>query len=326
MEGVILDDYQSPGYEMEWVQEDECQMWDGEVSDSGILDKVVIDHSFRNELCLGKCSHKLAGCEVQLNRCVFYKELYMSGEVDQRADYLYTGVAHGFDIVDSSCEASYFCNNYLSIRESEFSTQMDEIILNELRLSKVSLVDSRPDCVHALGAIRKSNGKLRPITDCRRPLGLSINNFMASMCGKFTYTTIDDVCDSLSGQEYMAVVDIRSAYRSVNVCADHRRFQGFLWEYEGRDRFFTDNCLCFGLRCAPYVFTQITEFLIRCMNKQGFHRVYGYIDDFLIIGSSQEECAEGLRVFLDLLDNLGFLVAWDKLERPSHSYIFRYYY
>lgn len=329
IQGIDVDD-QTMGDDMGWssyAENDdylsfECDAGDGDAhffstEYCGPNNKYVIDHSIRDELCSDECFHLLSGCTVQLNRCAFYKELYMRGDVDVNADYLYSGVAHGFEIVDPGCDTSYVCKNYLSIEEPEFRNQMDEIISHELEQMKVSEVDSCPQCVHALGAVRKSSGKLRPITDCRRPLGRSINNFMTTTCGRFTYTTIDEICDSLNGGEFMAVIDIKSAYRSVNIFPKHRVYQGFSWCYQGIRKYFTDNCLCFGLRCAPFIFTQITEFLVRCMHKRGFDRVYGYIDDFLIVGSSREECAHGLDIFLELISELGFLIAREKLEFPS---------
>lgn len=36
---------------------------------------------------------------------------------------------------------------------------------------------------------------------------------------------------------------------------------------------FIDNCIYFGLRDAPFLFTQFTEFIIRCMRRRGFSRV-----------------------------------------------------
>lgn len=55
------------------------------------------------------------------------------------------------------------------------------------------------------------------------------------------------------------------------------------------------------------------------MKRRGFSRTYGYIDDFLIIGSDKAECDRGLELFLDLLNHLGFYVSWDKLEVPSQT-------
>lgn len=250
---------------------------------------------------------------------MFYRELYMNQTPDPSADYLYHGVTHGFNIVDPDCNASYMCPNYSSIEASEFKGQMEAIIRQELESTKVSVVDSAPVCVHALGAVRKSNGKLRPITDCRRPLGRSINNMMCTTFVPFRYVTLDEICEGLVGNEFMAVVDVKSAYRSINISPSHRKFQGFSWKLNGIDRYYTDNCISFGLRCAPYIFTQFTEFLVRAMKRRGFARVYGYIDDFLLVGSDRQECWDMLNVFLRLLRDLGFYVSWEKLQTPAQE-------
>lgn len=277
----------------------------------------VIDHSIRDHLCKGRCSHYIDRCRAQLNRCAFYKELYLNGNVDVAADYIYNGVSHGFDIVDANCDAQYICANYNSIQLPEFRGQMDAIVTDELASDKVSMVTDTPTCVHSLGAVRKASGKLRPITDCRRPLGRSINNYMLSTYAPFKYVTVEEICEELVGGEYMAVIDIKATYPSVNINSNHRRFQGFAWNLHGEDRFYTDNCICFGLRSAPYIFTQLTEFLVRCMKKRGFSCVYGYIDDFLIIGADDKsECARSLKLCLELLHQVGFYVSWEKLESP----------
>lgn len=241
----------------------------------------------------------------------------MFGNVDPDADYLYHGVCHGFDIVDPSCLAYYQCDNFDSINSMEFKSLMDVIVNQELMEDKVTRVSHPPSCIHALGGIRKSNGKLRPITDCRRPLQCSINNYMESTFVPFHYVTFDDECNELAGSEFMAVVDIKSAYRSINISAAHRKFQGFRWQVGGQMEYFTDNCLSFGLRCAPSIFTRFTEFIVRCMSRRGFKHVYGYIDDFLVVGSTLEECNQGLVELSMLLRSLGFYVSWEKIEPPS---------
>lgn len=45
--------------------------------------------------------------------------------------------------------------------------------------------------------------------------------------------------------------------------------------------------------------------------------MYGYIDDFLVMGSTLEECNHGLHNLLELLRSLGFYISWDKLCSPS---------
>ena len=64
----------------------------------------------------------------------------------------------------------------------------------------------------------------------------------------------------------MAVLDIKAAYCSVDINPEQQKFQGFVLDLNGILTYFTD-CLCFGLKCAPWLFTQLTEFIIRSMNS-----------------------------------------------------------
>ena len=75
----------------------------------------------------------------------------------------------------------------------------------------------------------------------------------------------------------------------MNVFPDHRQYQGFMWKYndDSIGEWYQDNCLCFGLACAPYLYTQITEFIVRCMSRKGVARVFGYLDDVLVIWDSE---------------------------------------
>ena len=47
----------------------------------------------------------------------------------------------------------------------------------------------------------------------------------------------------LSGDEFLSVVDIKAAYRSVPIREEHRKYQGFTWELDGETRHYVDNRL-----------------------------------------------------------------------------------
>ena len=115
-----------------------------------------------------------------------------------------------FVIVDEVFSVAYFCPNYNSIMNPEFKAQITDNLASELKLGKVSLSKQKLRCVHALGAIRKSNGKLRPITDCKRPCGASINNYMDTMCQEFTSINLDKVSDYMSEGCWFAVLDLHA--------------------------------------------------------------------------------------------------------------------
>ena len=186
--------------------------------------------------------HWLSGFKLQLNPCAFFDASFDSRAVDSNLSYILEGVTNGFRIVDSSFRGSYVSPNYDSILRGSPRLEMDRTIRSELNHGKVARVDTIPTCVHSLGAIKKSDGSLRPITDCKRPLGSSINNFMNEVCTDFSYISIDDVSDSIFPGCYFLVLDIKLAYRSVNVRPDNRTYQGFSWTLDGKSSWYEDHC------------------------------------------------------------------------------------
>ena len=277
-----------------------------------------------NKPCGDRCfgEHLLHGRRNQLNPCVFFDYLYGGSSIDQNASFVFDGVLNGFRIVDDEFTGSYICPNYASILHKETRSEFESNLETELASQKVTLVKERPACIHALGAIRKHDGGLRPITDCRRPLGLSINNYMDTVCKTFSYVSIDQVTDVVTEGDFMAVLDIKGAYRSVGVFPEHRKFQGFLWNVNGVEQYYEDNRLCFGLKCAPYIYTQITDFIVRSLNRQGVSRVFGYLDDFIVISDSELSCKREMSLLIDLLSQLGFEISWKKVTCPKTTVVY----
>ena len=269
----------------------------------------------------GNC-HELGGLNTQLNPCVFFDECFNHpGGVDDKAVYLFTGVRDGFKIVDEGYSESYERSNYSSIIKPEAKRKMDKLVRKEMEEGVVYRVKDKPQCVHSLGAIYKQDGSIRPITDCsrgKRGLGEdSINDHMKDTCEKFAYVKVDKIVDEMREKSWFSVVDIQSAYRAVSVDPQDRGKQGFVWELDGEKSYWVDSALAFGLKCAPFIFQQITEFVIRCLSRRGIGGVYGYLDDYLVVADSQEECRSKQAVLLDLLRRLGFHIAWKKVVAPN---------
>ena len=87
----------------------------------------------------------------------------------------------------------------------------------------------------------------------------------------------------------------------------------FLWNVNGIEQSYEDNRLCFGLKCAPYIYTQITDFIVRSLNIQGASRVFGYLDDFIVISDSELSCKREMSLLIDLLSQMGFEISWNKV-------------
>ena len=255
--------------------------------------------------------------QMNLHAWEYYLEFEMDPEIK---DFLHTGVLNGFAIVDSLDNISGYENgNYRSVLFGEAHNCIDKLIREEYSDGKFVSADTVPLCVHSLGAVPKADGSYRPITDCSQPEGISINNFMETTHQPFNYTTVDSVADSVTQNCYMASIDISAAYRSVTISQDHWTCQGVQWDIQDGqdDQYLLDTRLSFGIRCAPYIFTCISNFISQTMCRLGFSHVANYIDDFLVFGETFEECQLAQVTLIRLLGELGFQVSWKKCCSPS---------
>ena len=58
------------------------------------------------------------------------------------------------------------------------------------------------------------------------------------------------------------------------------------------------------------------------MARHGFHAVINYLDDFVVIGSTQAEYQMGLVTLICSLHSLGFNVSWRELVFPIQRVTF----
>ena len=231
--------------------------------------------------------------------------------------YVLYGVFYGFPIIDSTFVEPYVCENYNSITTGEGYNKMSERIKAEISQGKISVASEPVQCIHALGAIFKPNGSIRPITDCKRPIGLSINNAMHKTCYTFSYSNINTVCSFVQPGDYLCVIDISNAYRSVNIFPSHIYFQAFSWTLHDENQVYLDHCLSFGLKSAPFIFTKVGDFIVKCLVFLEIHKMVNYIDDFLICAPSQETCQVFMNTFLLELRRFGFSCNTDKIINPN---------
>ena len=121
------------------------------------------------------CLNLIGGIHCNLRPCRVGFFLF-SGECPLHYETVITiwnGLCDGFNIVDEDCDAKYDCENYLSITQGYFRQEMSNLLREELEEGKV-----KPQCIHSMGAVPKSDGRLRPITDWSMPDGESINNYI----------------------------------------------------------------------------------------------------------------------------------------------------
>jgi hypothetical protein len=100
----------------------------------------------------------------------------------------------------------------------------------------------------------------------------------------------------------MASIDLKDAYYSVRVCANHQKYLKFLWN--GRVYKFT--CLPNGLAFCPRKFTKLMKPVFSYLRQQG-HESSPYIDDSFLVGNDYNECGSNVIDTVKLLDTLGFV-------------------
>ena len=285
------------------------------ISEGGRI--INVFQSCIDDVC--SCVHKIGDSPSQLRPCrignfLFSNQCFLPNE---HVFAIWNGICDGFKIVDDVDIPSYECQNYNSILGEKFSGEMSSILNSDLAEGRIKYVNSKPHCVHSLGGVEKVDGRLRPITDCSMPEGISINNYMSTTCEKFSYNSVDDLAQMLSPNEYMSVTDISNAYRSVSIHPDHTKYQGIGWG-EGDDKcYYEDQRLCFGLKCAPFKFNLLSNLVVDMLHAEGVCRVVNYLDDFAIIEHTLVESQVSQAKLIRILRRMGFSISWKKLESPS---------
>ena len=214
-------------------------------------------------------------------------------EGDDDCEFLLDGVKNGFKIVSNFDFVSCECNNYNSVLDPAVKGLVEAQISEEIVEGRYCVVDDKPTIVSALGAIRKNNGKVRLIHDASRPCGLAMNEY-AEILEKQRFQSVDDAVKALVPNAYMVKIDLKSAYRSVAIHPDCFQATGLKWSFQGDDKptYLVDTRLPFGSKLSPMIFHRLTQAVRRMMARRGFHNVIVYLDDFLIVERSLEDCAK----------------------------------
>ena len=72
-----------------------------------------------------------------------------------------------------------------------------------------------------------------------------------------------------------------------------------------------------GLSCGPYVFSCISGFMVHCLLREGCFRCVNYLDDFYVIGKSQNDCEFAQKTLITVLCRAGFYINFKKISPAS---------
>ena len=159
--------------------------------------------------------------------------------------------------------------------------------------------------------VTKATGGWRPIVDLST-LNLDVDRT------PFRMEKSQTVLRAVRRNNWMVSVDPKDAYLQIPIHPASRRYLRFT--AGGKTRQF--RVLCFGLSTAPQVFTRVMAPVSGFLHQPGI-RMLWYLDDWLILASSQEEACWARDKVLSLCQELGIIVNPEKSTlTPSQTIVY----
>ena len=155
-------------------------------------------------------------------------------------------------------------------------------------------------CLSPVFIVPKRSGKARMILNLK-----AINRFIQPV--HFRMETLATILPLLRSGDWAVSVDLADAYHHVPIAPQSQRLLGF--SFSGR--VYRYRALPFGLSPAPRVFTRLVSAVAAFLRERGI-RVFCYLDDWLIVASNPQLLISHRDFTLNLVQNLGFIVNWEK--------------
>ena len=123
----------------------------------------------------------------------------------------------------------------------------------------------------------------------------------------FKMDSLKTVTDLMTQGCFMASVDIKDAYYTVSIAAEHQKYLKFRW----RDKLYQYTCLPNGLASASRIFTKLLKPVLSILRQKGYLSS-SYIDDCYLKGATYGECHDNVKETVMLLGDLGFPIHNEK--------------
>ncbi|XP_071142173.1 uncharacterized protein [Mytilus edulis] len=209
-----------------------------------------------------------------------YQDIFFKGDDDIGHT---SAVRHRIDLID---------NVPFKQRHRRIPPSMLEEVRNHLQqlLSAGVIRRSHSPWSSNVVLVRKKDGKLRMCVDYRQLNLKTIKDLYA-------LPRIEEILDSLGGNTYFTVLDMKSGYHQVEIEEEHKQRTAFT---VGPLGFFEFNRLPFGLSNAPATYQRLME---ECLGDLHTRICYIYLDDLIIFSKSIDEHLVRLeRIFQRLRD------------------------
>ena len=148
--------------------------------------------------------------------------------------------------------------------------------------------------------VPKRDGKSRSVINLK-----DLNTFL--QYNHFKMEGIHLLRDLLQPHDWLGKIDLKDAYFLIPIWKNHRKYLQVLW----KDTLLEFARLPFGLAVAPRLFTKVMKPVVALLRRAGI-RLIIYLDDLLFMNQSQVGLEQDMATARYLLENLGFVVNFDK--------------
>ena len=168
--------------------------------------------------------------------------------------------------------------------------------------------DPGPGFYSRLFLVEKATGGWRPVIDLSH-----LNDFV--QLTPFKMETVASVLLFVREGDFLASLDLKDAYFQIPIHGSSRKLLRFMSE----GTVYQFKALCFGLSTAPQVFTRVFAAVSAWAQARGI-RLLRYLDDWLVLSSSEKKAKESIRKLLSLCRTLGIVINEKKSDLvPSQS-------
>ena len=143
---------------------------------------------------------------------------------------------------------------------------------------------------------------------------------------QFKMETVASVLLSVREGDFLASLDLKDAYFQILI---HRSLRKLL-RFTSEGTVYQFRALCFGLSTAPQVFTRVFAVVSAWAHTHGI-RLLRYLDDWLVLSSSEREAKQAVQSLLSLCRTLGIVIKREEVgsraladcEVSSHDHRYR---
>lgn len=184
-------------------------------------------------------------------------------------------------------------------------------LLQKRAIVEVPLAQRGRGFYSPLFLVKKKSGDLRPVLDLKN-LNRSIR------VESFRMESLQSILQAINLGDWMLSIDLQDAYLHIPI---HGAFQKFLRFSVGQGHF-QFRSLPFGISTAPRTFTKVLLPAIAFLREKGL-RVHHYLDDILLLSSSQEPLVQHREILVSTLMSLGWIINWQKSNtQPTQRMVF----